>query len=154
MLLYRIFCSACWTIALLLFTYSGLVLDFIFTDESINFDTKIADINSKNLFMFASNAGIIVMLLIDFFTTQFLLKKVNNKNNQSKGFIIRGWNLTWIVLGLILSFGLSILPHMEGIKNGVVGHIHISYLFIAFIIILFCHKTHLLQVNHINQYIN
>ncbi|MDR0692896.1 MAG: hypothetical protein LBF69_07665 [Prevotellaceae bacterium] len=148
MLLYRILCAALWTIALLLFTYSGLVLDVIFTKENINFDVKIADINN-NLFMIASNSSIVVMLIIDFFTTQFLFKK--NSNYKLKGFIIGGWNLTWIILGFVLAFILAAIPHIKGAENGVIGHIHISYVFAVYVVILFCHKTHLLQVNHINK---
>jgi hypothetical protein len=122
-----------WTGILFCFSYGELILNF-FIKNNIKTEDKIIEMHCSNL-MILVNVGLITILYVD----KLIIQLITNNNFRNK--------ITEIVFFMSILIAIFLTVIAQEVKKGVVlaDWFKISYLFIAFIVMLVIYKAESLR---------
>lgn len=136
-MVYRYICSLVWIILLCGFSYGQLIVNFVI-DNGTSFDALVLKMHSSEA-MVLTNMGLVLMLLVDNTITGFLTKRE---------VISHVWPHALLAFAGLLIIGLAACA--EACINGteLVSGFYISYIFLAFVIVLIVYKAETLKISH------
>jgi uncharacterized membrane protein len=134
MRLYRWSFALLWTLCIAIFSYGELFANSFFTDGP-KFAEKLTDMHSGYAMLW-DNIGLLCLLVVDV----WIVKKISrDKTNREWAFILSG-------LAFVIAVVLMFLAQES---NHIVGWLKISYIWGAFLVVLFLAKAETLKTEYL-----
>ena len=141
MIFTRFFYAMLWTLLLVSFSYTELLLDS-FLVPNVSFEQKMIELLNSTVMVFSS-AGLVALLFVD----NVITKKITRDNTQHNNFFVG-----IVIVSIITMIFMAVLA--EGIeKNTFVlpQWFHLWYLFLVFLGCLILYKAETLNIKHISS---